>query len=133
MVVQEGTEVHTLHVHMHVIGVVINIIVTAQLCFAALVLRIAVDIYAHGFQVHCCCGEVSPCSEFIRTDVQTAAGDTIMLQVGERIAVDSVRRQIEFSQREGKTAHVQLSRIIHVRTYIHQGIGSEIIRPDIQS
>ena len=129
-VLQERSEIDAFDMYLCVIEFVVNIVGCLQLGFAALVLRITGHIDPHGLQIHLRRIEVRFSTHLVRTDMQAVTGNTIFRQIDTRIAIDSVRRNGQFAERESQSAYVQSPCIVFVRTYVHQRLRGQRARPD---
>ena len=118
--------------HHSVINLVVDIIRCTQVRFAALVLRVAGYLYAHSPEIHLCGIEVSCRAYLGRTDMQAVRSDQVVMQLHVGIAVDCVGGYPELVESEHESADVQSSRVIDIRSYVHQGFCGQVLSPNVQ-
>ena len=93
----ERSEVHALHVHLHVVRLVIDVIESTQKCLAALIVRLAVHIDPHVVQVQRRGQQIHGCAYLVRTHMQAVRRNDIFRNIHMRVAVDRVRRDTQLT------------------------------------
>ena len=116
-----------------IVSLLIDIVGSAQVRLAALIVGIAYYLDLHGLEVHLRSGEVCFRPYLIRTGMESVTGDKTGDQIDTGIAVDGIERQMKSAQVEGKPAYVESLDIVTVTAYIRQDVGSQMVRSDIHA